>query len=194
MPPIRLWTIQSPEVLDLLQQGGTYRCDISKCRLSQKYNLELSYGWMSKKMDDKGIYHPQGAQYPIFAWYTRDGRNIRPDLRRNGYADHGKRMVCIELLVDDDRTLISSPYGWELVLNGWWINPGTTSKEYEENFLRYMNCKDDELREREARESWDLIFDIGKGCPLELQGKDLQATLWEIRPEDVRGVVGFTAR
>ena len=103
-------------------------------------------------------------------------------------------MVCIELLVDDDRTLISSSYGWELVLNGWWINPGTTSKEYEENFLRYMNCKDDELREREARESWDLIFDIGKGCPLELQGKDLQATLWEIRPEDVRGVVRFTAR
>ncbi len=187
---MRLWTIQTPDVLEMLEGGTVYRCDPARCARRDRFALHLSYGWMADRMDERGIVRPEGVLYPVWAWYAQSGRRGRPDLRLGGYAERGKEMACIEIEIDDDRALLSDSDDWDYVLNGWYLNPGRNVDEYWENNRRLFGITDRNERERFVRDSWERVLSVGP----ETVGRSLQAAFWELRPEDVVRARRFVAK
>lgn len=196
---MRLWTIQTPDVADMLRSGKTYRTDPSKSAILEwGESFVEAYDWMAGKMAEHGIDRPDGAEYPVWAWYSYwgEGKPRKPDLRFAGLGPRGKEKALIEIVVDDSRVLLSDFVNWHQVLNGCFLNPARDQEEYDRMEKEYYGTADPDLRRRMLYDSWDNIFNVDyyDGRNGFWNGEAVQAVLWEIRPEDVRSVRIFIAK
>ncbi len=59
-----------------------------------------------------------GVRYPVWAWYKQDGKNHKPDLRREqwSYGSGDEEYVCIELDIPDHLVVLLDYHSWNLVL------------------------------------------------------------------------------
>ena len=76
---------------------------------------------------------------------------------------------------------------WHYVLNGWYL-PRSRADE------RDFDARPDRRR---IAPSWGRIFDLdwsNRRYVAAREAKSIQGTIWELRPEDVRRSVHFTAR
>lgn len=187
-----LWTIQSEEVLDILERDGVYTCDETLSDLMEYF--EKDYRWMVEQMDNRGIEHPEGLNYPLWAWHTRNWKHKRPILREICADEKGKRLVCIEFEIDDDKVLLSDFDSWHFVLNKFWLDDSSDGEDWDEK-QRWLDSLPVIERERIMVESWQKIFDItSRKSDWKPNGCYIQGTFWELRKDMIRKVKRFKAR
>ena len=124
---MRLWTIQPPEIVDIIENTGKFTCDTA---LSENYqDFHDAYLWLVKEMDKRNICHPQELQLPLWAWHTFNWKHKKPDFRCMGLGTPGQQYVCIEFEIPDNQVLLSDHGHWHFVLNHAWFDDSTCEEE-----------------------------------------------------------------
>jgi hypothetical protein len=160
--------------------AGTLRADKDHLLFDGDYIKE--YRWMAEQMTKRIGAPPEGAQFPVWAWYRWEGKRKRPDMRTHGiWGEKGEPIVLITFDAPDEQVLLSDFDYWHCVLNdGDIIFPFSETACY---------------TEEEKRKSWENIFDIS--CSFTGEEKtslSTQATLWEIKCEWVKKAEHFVSR
>lgn len=195
-----VWTIQTVDVYEKLLKEKVLYTNIN---LSSLYHMEdigvadnpfqKGYDWLAKRMEEK-IGRPEKATYPWWAWYKREMKHQRPDLREAGYGNRGEQLVCIELDIPDDEVVLSDFDLWWFCISDCWVSDATSDKEWDERDAWFDSLSKEE-QERLKLQSWETIFDTNLDIrPWHERGKWVQATFWELRLSDVRDVKYFKAR
>jgi len=94
---MKLWTIQTETVYQLIQDTGVYRCDPYQSVMLQpmddtKIGKDLceqfvsAYDWLVLQMEKRIGPKPQNVFYPVWAWY-QFGNNRKPDLRKERWSN-----------------------------------------------------------------------------------------------------------
>jgi hypothetical protein len=189
---MRLWTVQDKAAYDSLCKNGVLRCDAQFAELLSEKAFKRSYDWLVAQMKARVGEPPIGIEFPIWAWYLLDGKNVKPDLRRTEFRGFSGKNYIIEAEIPDKDVLLSDEEMWHTVLNDGYFGKGAESiddvKEYEEDEAWFDSFPPNE-QERVKRESWENIFNSSR-CPWIF----VQATFWELRQEQVIGVRRFIGR
>ncbi len=178
-----LWTIQPLEIWNITQETGVYRCDPAKSSMPE---FEESYQWMICQMEQRIGPRPAGVQYPVWAWYMKNCKRKRPDLRseRWGNGPENKDRVCIELEIPDDQVLLSDFDEWIIVLNDGLISD--TEEEYRQLKAYYDKLSPEDQKTFKHR-NWERVLNT---TPLKshwtTRGEWIQATFWELRKEMIQ--------
>ena len=203
MSSLTLWTVQSARAWAKLQQDGVLRADAR--RVLRCYRM--AYEWMGREMEDRLGCRPSERAQPIWAWYQWNGATHRtPDLRCCGYMPKDEWCVRIELEVSDRLALLSDFELWHYVLNYWYLPPSLKDAEaFEAELSRHgLSCRrtkplPDKAYHTKVAASWSRIFDLdwvdrARSIARPMVEKCIQATLWELRPDQVKDVRFFRAR
>lgn len=201
MQKIRLWSIQTIEAWDELNQKGFLVG--SKQYVEQEY-LE-GYEWMRQKMIEKIGKPKSTSQYPLWAWYQHyDKSKKKPDLRKTGHLPKGVRGVRIEFTANQKDVLLSDFLLWDLPLF-YKSFIGDTEKEYEEfdKIVEEKKLTDISFHEypKHLKEkiinSWEKIFDLNFNdsyFTTTKENKMIQACFWELDLKQVIRIDKFIAR
>ena len=194
-----LWSIQRIPAWDQLRATGVLRGSADHAIA----DFADAYGWMREQMARRIGPPPEPEGYPVWAWCRYSGvRKPKPDLRYCGYLGKGEPGVRIEVECDAAGVLLSDFEHWHHVLNGWYLaaspcDDDAFSAEMRARGLDYaarLGVPDVAAR---VRKSWDLVFDLQRHVPEWTRPPDeryVQACLWEVRLEQVRGVTEFVSR
>lgn len=169
---MRLFTFQPPSVVQTLKDGKTFICDPSLATFLQEddqYNdgFRQAYDWLVAKMNEK-IQKPENVQYPVWAWYLINGKNVKPDRRTSLFKNYNEYDTIMELDIPEDSVLLTDFDDWHYVISNY---PYQSDEEYEAN-------PDWEPTEEEKIASWDVVFDVA-------QKDHVQACVWKIEPENI---------
>lgn len=198
---MQLWSIQTLAAWQTLQTTGVLRTDPRRIAA----DFLPAYQWMVLQMQSRIGPPPPGCQFPIWVWQQcYNAAKPKPDLRQGGHLPKGMPGVLLALVVDERSCLLSDFDLWHYVLNYWYL---PTSNAEQDDFvvelarvgLDYYQTKPlpDPLYHRRMEESWQRIFDLdwaADGIASPKAEKAVQATLWEIRLEQVQQVKAFIAR
>lgn len=134
---------------------------------------------------------PRGAVWPVWAWYMRNGKRAKPDLRAERWrcGPGNEEFTCLEIDVPADRVVLSDFDVWHIILNDGLIS--TTEEEHLQLEARFYSLPP-MRRAAYQQQNWTRVFDV---TPFEndwmMRGKWIQATFWELRREQVRNVRTF---
>lgn len=193
---MRLWTVQPIEVWRELKEKGYFICDPMKADYisDKEYNFKNSYDWLVKQMEYKIGKRPNGVDYPIWAWHTRDWQHKKPDLRNVGLGNKGEKSVCIEIEIPDNQVVLTDFDAWHYVLNNWYFDNSNNEEEWEKAHQKFDRL-DMKKREKIKHQSWQNIFNVSPFKNDWFQrGRYIQATFWVLYLKDVKDVRFFTAR
>lgn len=200
-----LWTIQSYEAWQNMQEVGYLRGypeHVEEDWLSY-------YQWMILQMHlrIKAPSYDNGSFYPVWAWHQwQNDKQKKPDLRYSAYLKRGEKGVLIEFEADQNSALLSDFELWHYVMNYWYLASSLQEMEQFEEELKKNNLsfyKQKPLPNKEFHikivHSWEKIFDLDwvddeEEITRKKNDKSIQATLWEVRLEQVRSVREFVAR
>lgn len=192
-----LWTIQPLSVWQELNKKGYFICNPKKAENlneSEYYSFKDAYDWLNTQMELRVGKRPNGVQYPVWAWYRRDWKHKKPDLREAAYGKRGEKAVCLEIEIPDNQVLLSDYDYWHFVLNNWFLDNSTSEEEYDK-MHDWFDSLPIEKKEKIKLESWNRIFDI---TPIENDwfsvGRYVQATFWCLKLSQVRKVQFFVCR
>lgn len=197
-----LWTIQSIEAWNTLQAFGVLRAK----REYAEGEFIPAYEWIAEQMEKRlGAQRPFPGALPIWAWYQWDGeKRKRPDLRSRSFLSSGEKGVRIEFEIPAEHVLLSDFNLWHYVLNYWYLGSSSADCETFEKDLAKRELSFYETKplpnlelDREIRESWERIFDLEWEEPdmtFVQEDKSIQATLWELRVENIKRADEFRAR
>lgn len=205
---MKLWTIQGYGAYEKFLQTGNLTADENY--LFGGEDMRFAYDWMAGKMKKQGIDPPKGINYPVWAWYQKDGKRKRRDLREWGYANRGEKMVQLTIEIDDKDVLLSDFNLFNSILNYWYlpedeIDDETFEEEYtalgyEQIDFQNFNIQTQEMKDirRKIVESWEKVFDLEKEDNNWLYGrnsdKSIQATFWKLKSEQVLKAEVFIAK
>ena len=184
-----LWTIQPISVYENLIETGRYICDINKSGMEDFRN---AYDWLAEQMISKIGAPPEGVKYPVWAWF-KDGEKYKPDLRhaRFAYGKKGEKFVCIEIEVPNDMVVLSDFDDWHMILSDDLIS--FTEEEWDQLQGKYdLLSESDRLKMK--YDNWQRVFDVDFfENEWTRRGEYIQATFWELRKDQIKGVRFFTA-
>lgn len=196
-PPRRLAVDPSAEILTLhtIQTAQAYTELVETGRLVGEPHrgdpdFQDSYSWMLKQMAERNVPGPRDAMLWLYAATT--GRELRVNARR------ARGEVMLSVRVPRRRVLISDLADWHAVLNQYLhvpLLPGESEEAWEKRWValdddftaRTEHCSSRPLAQwpealrSELETSWEAIFDPATW----VEGRTLQATLRELRAEDV---------
>lgn len=178
---MRLITIQPLDVLAILKKTGRFFCSYAETvDVENESNGDISnaYAWYIDQMRARVGAAPEGVYYPVWAWYKND----IDSLRDGSWGEAGEIYAVIEFEVEDERVLLSDFDEWHGPLNN---APCCDGETYEEQRASYDAIS--AAGEEAVRESWSKIFDVSKS-------ECIQATIWELRSEDVIAVETFVSK
>lgn len=183
-----LWTIQHEAAWVAFEKTGILAAN-EEHLFCEDY-FRFAYDWISQQMIRKIGAPPEGIRYPVWAWYQWEGKRKRLDLRCSGYAERGTPMVQITFEADESEFMLSDFDSWHCVLN----NSFLANNEAEWN--DFCDRTPNPVR-YEIEPSWQRIFDLTRcepdwDCPLDQ--KSIQATLWQVKMEQVKKVERFIAK
>lgn len=187
---MRLWTIQPASVLDVIEEKGRFRCDPSKSELLTEFNTTYkpAYEWMARQMRRRIGLPPIGVTFPIWAWHTFNGKNKKPNLRRDEFRQYNEPMVCIELEIPDKKVLLSDEPNWHIVLNKMYFADVDNIDDFELEHA-WFDGLDKSVQKDIMQKSWEHVFDVS---PLknkwQNRGKYVQATFWELKRDYIISV------
>lgn len=185
-----LWTMQPIEIWKMIQDTGVYRCNPRKSSMPELQFTE-KYEWLIRQMQKRIGPPPDGVTYPVWAWYQQNGKHKKPDLRseRWGYGPGDEDYVCIEFEVPDNQVLLSDFDVWHIILNNGLISETEEEDERQEKYYESLTAEEQKAYKEK---NWERVFDI---TPLDnhwiRRGDWVQATLWELRKENIRAVRFF---
>lgn len=175
---MRVWTFQPIGTCSKILSGESYITDESLIDSS----FATAYNWLSAQMENKIGTKPKGVDYPIWAWYTYDGVNKKPDRRRMLFSCY-KNCELLELEIPDSDVVLSDYDSWHYVLNDMWFDDSHNEAEWEELHNWYDSLPNNEQQKLKIA-SWQKVFDTSiVNTAWMKQGLDVQATFWEIKPE-----------
>ncbi len=197
-----LWTIQSSAAWTELQEKGVLR---SKPQHIMEKTWLSAYQWMAQQMMSRIGPPPEPDCLPIWAWFQWEGRHRRkPDLRAAGHLGKGERGIRVELEYPDSRALLSDFCLWHYVLSYWYLpaleaDGDAFEAELAAHGLSFFNQKPlpDAHYHSTVVGSWDRIFDLDWSEPdlsEPMEQKSIQATVWEVKREQVKNHKHFTSR
>lgn len=185
MARLTLWTVQHESAVRRLEQTGVLKAD---GRRAERWYSD-AYQWMRDQMRFRIGRAPLGISYPLWAWKVWKPDRLRPDLRATGHLKSGTPGALLEFTCPADQVLLSDFDSWHCVLNETYLAPD------EHEFETFYSAAESDPAK--VRESWNRIFDLNFGDP-EFWGpvdeRRVQATLWQIKREQVRSVQWFRAR
>ena len=206
-----LWSIQNIHAYEKFMKAGTLTANEN--HLCFDGELLFAYDWMAEKMQQhglKGLKPPPGVKYPIWAWYTWEGKRKRRDMRESGYAERGTKIVQLTIEVDNSDILLSDFDLYHHVLNYWYLPLSEADdNEFEKNYkrlgLKWGDWQNSDIQTTEMdfirskiKDSWDRVFDLEREDDGYLyglnSGKSIQATFWCLRREQVLKAENFIAR
>ncbi len=196
-PHTTLWSIQPREVWRLLKREGVVR--VQRDLIEPEYLS--AYDWLVAQMRRRVGPAPNGVTYPMWAWQRWRGlTQPKPDLRVVRHFEQG-RFVRLELNIETGRILSSDYDLWHYALSYWYLPASERDSLRFDRELKAAGLDNHSQRplshpEYHARiqASWERIFDLNWQQPytsFPRAEKRLQATLWEIRLEDVVEVTPF---
>ena len=180
---MRLWTIQSLEVYNIINCVGIYHNDGKKSKLINIMHNDKFYQWMIMQMKKRIGNPPIQDIYPIWAWHTMNWQHSRPDLRKVEFKSYKKPFVLMEIEISNKDVLLSDEELWNYVLSDTYLSTALTEEEYEKEILEFSKNN----KENKIEESWEKIFCLDNkinngwiriGCYI-------QATFWEIKKENI---------
>lgn len=182
---MRLWTIQPVEVYKILMNDGIFVCDPEKSEFYTEWEgFKESYEWLVEQMNKRIGDKPDYVRFPIWARHTVEGKHKKIDLRKSEFKNYREPSVCMEVEIEDEKVLLSDERAWYFVLNKWFLASSDEEHDY------FVNLKDELLKQKLMRKSWDKIFDLNfksEDGYIEM-GEYVQATFWELRKEQVKDV------
>ena len=196
---VKLWTIQRPPAWDELRTTGILRATAKHVNP----DFEDAYAWMRAQMVTRIGPPPEPDGYPVWAWYWYYGkRKPRPDLRYCGYLGKGDVGLRIEIECDPSDVLLSDFIDWHAVLNNRRL---AASPSDDDAFSAEMQARGIDYSSRlvvpdvaaRVRKSWELVFDLQRDVPEWKPPPDeryVQATMWEVRMDQVRDATLFVSR
>ncbi|WP_286078073.1 DUF3841 domain-containing protein [Thomasclavelia cocleata] len=188
-----LWTIQPPEVYDLIMKKGYYACEADKSECLEEMGFKEAYDWLVKKMHEKIGEAPLNIKYPVWAWHTWNWNRKKPDLRCP-HAQRGRELVCMEIEIPDEDVVLTDFDSWHYVLNKWHHNYATNDEEWDAQDAWFESLPPDE-KKRELEKSWENIFNLEKiDNDWTMQGAYIQATFWKLSKSQIRKVQYFKSR
>ena len=99
-----IWTIQPYSVYQQLESKGQFYCDPEKSENLKENNFQVAYNWMIKQMKRRQILPPKDVKVPLWAWYRRDYKHVRPDFR---WVRDSEIEVCMEINIPEEKVLLS---------------------------------------------------------------------------------------
>lgn len=184
-----LWTIQHEAAWEVFEKTGVLVAN--EGYLFCQDDLRFAYDWMSQQMAQRIGAPPKGVRYPVWATYQWEGKRKREDLRRAGYAERGTPMVQITFEAEENEFLLSDFDLWIPVLAMDYVATNETD----------WNAFHDQIGRRTQKDvepSWQRIFDLTLYDPDWItrppEKKTIQATLWQIKMEQVKNVKHFIAK
>jgi len=205
---MRVWTIQHYKAYEKLIQTGILRADHNK--QYEDPHFRYAYDWMIEKMKCKGLVPSIGMCDPIWAWFKWEGKGKRRDMREKGYANRGETIVQLTVEVDEKDVLLSDFDLFHYVLNYWYLP--IDEKDGDEFEKKYVNLgftwhdlanfkiqtQSMQAIRSEIEKSWDRIFDLELTDDNLIYGsnnkKSVQATLWELKLEQIIDAEVFIAK
>lgn len=183
-----LWTIQHEEAYREFDRTGVLRADENHLFCGD--DLRFAYDWISRQMKTRIGDPPIDVGYPIWAWYQWEGKRKRRDQRLSGYAKRGTPLVQITFEADPSSFLLSDFDMWHIVLANQYV--ARSEVEWDQFYSSNPNTT-----QADVEPSWDRIFDLISYTPnwdREPEQKSIQATLWQIKREQVLRVEHFLAK
>jgi len=187
-----LYTIQNESKWNEFQQTGILKSDNTHICCDDFLD---SYTWMERKMRELLPHSDIECIHPIWAWYKYDYKN-KPDLRRSGHLSKGEIGYRIEFEIEKNKVLLTDFSNWHLILNA-------SDEDRKVEYFHYCELeeanRDDDVPAliEEGFEIVDnqLIFNWNKIILDENSHKrDIQATMWYLKLEQVKSVTKFKAR
>jgi hypothetical protein len=187
---IRLWSFQTEEAVQELQQTGYL--------IGRREFIETdfipAYDWLRQQMIHKIGPPPVPDQYPMWAWYQHPGS----DLEVSQHFPPSPR-VRVDLEIDPKDVVLSDFISWHYVLNYWYLSNSETDhnrfeQELHRHNLDYHRTKPlpDPQYHGMIEQSWNKIFDINYVTDTPPERKSIQATFWKLTIDHVREVHRFT--
>lgn len=184
---MKLWTVQSFYVYELMQKEGIYRCNPEKCNLLEYSGFTNAYKWIYNQMKEKIGNPPENTVFPVWAWYLYDGKNKRLDMRSSGLRVNEKSVLW-EIEIPNTEVLLTDFDAWHIVLYDSLIYQANyksiTDEEWEKESQKeeeiYNNLTEEE-KECYKRKSWEQII-----CTPETSIPYVQATFWELKASQIK--------
>lgn len=179
---MRLWTVQPPAVIEILQKRGRYVCDPTDAHVFANGHSQLlrAYRWLSNVMVERVGPPPSDCVFPVWAWHTYDGRR-QSDLRKSIYRSHHHGFRCIEIEIPESRVLLSDESLWHFPLNGWYLPTDPKNEGIWEREEKLWEALPEGQKDEALVRSWRQIFHLEDGCH-----DYIQATFWELNVTDIR--------
>lgn len=182
---MRLWTIQSFDIYELMQKEGVYRCNPSKSNLLDTN----AYEWISNQMKARIGNPPKGVVFPVWAWYRREGKNNLHYMLRHLGMRVDKKSVLWEIEVPSSEVLLTDFINWHIALNNginYKANYITSEDEEWEREVdkeeAFYNSLSEEEKKLYKRKSWEQMI-----CTSETSLPNVQATFWELKASQIKG-------
>lgn len=194
-----LWTILDEKAWEHLQKNGNL---VSSIKYIEEESWIPAYNWIADQMKKRLGPPPIKDCSPVWAWYQW-GERKRPDLRA-GHLLKNQRGVRIEFECHETSALLSDYDLWHFVLNYWYLSKSEAddeafSAELEKHGLSLFRTRPlphPEYHEKIVR-SWDKIFAtdwIEPHLTFSQEQKYIQATVWQLRIEQIRSYTWFKSR
>ncbi|AIF53533.1 DUF3841 domain-containing protein [Pelosinus sp. UFO1] len=200
-----LWTVQTYEVWQKMQEVGYLRGNVAHV----EEDWISCYQWMIEQMRlrIKEPSHDNAYSHPVWAWYQwKNDKKKKPDLRSSALLRRGEKGVLIEFEIEQDSVLLSDFELWHFVLNYWYLPSSLQDMNQFEEALRKINLsfyRQKPLPNKDFHmkivRSWEKIFDLDwvddeQEITSTQNDKSIQATMWEVRLEQIRSVREFVAK
>lgn len=178
---MRLYTVQPLEVVEQLVKNGRFVCDIAKSWADDEDNPSYleSYDWLVERMIEKVGQAPRDVKYPVWAWYRHD----KESLKYGAPCEAGKKCAIVTIEVDDSRVVLSDFWRWEET--AFLGIPYVNESEFEDDDVMAEYDRIEALGKEAVKETWNEVFNLND------EESPIQATLWEIRKEDVATIEYF---
>lgn len=202
-----LWTIQDYHAYEELMDTGILAADEDYV-LEREYFAPV-YKWLYRQMVKNMGAPPKGVKYPVWAWYQWEGKRRKPDMRRGGYAERGKRIVRLTIDVDSQAVLLSDFDLYHYPLNFAYLGLKEEDSAFERecgksgfSIQDVRDCSIDTSEMTALREkmfnSWERIFDLdlesNDWVIQPMSKKSIQATLWYVTKDQIKSADEFIAR
>ncbi|MBP8654653.1 MAG: DUF3841 domain-containing protein [Proteocatella sp.] len=184
---MKLWTRQHKNVVNQLNEHGVYRVRkeyiLDKMDTISDYYLNL-YDWYSRNAS-KIVPRPEGVIYPIWLSVSHE-MMLQPT----------EGTVILEIEADRSEVIITDMDKWGYIVNYFYLPLDSEDEEKHNEELRRFGISNElslingdngnfyPLLKNKVIKSWERLFE-----PFDNQSALLQATMWEIRKEQVVNII-----